>query len=74
MQVDTTVDKVGVITDEMGGIVEQMGEMVQTCSPAFAVNDAFRRQLDRIRQRGDSGKSDSGKSDSGKSDSGKGAQ
>jgi len=40
--------------------------MVQTFSPAFAVNDAFRRQLDRIRQRGDSGKSDSGKSDSGK--------
>jgi hypothetical protein len=40
-----------VITDDLGAIVGEMGDMVQTFSPAFALNDTFRRQLERIRRR-----------------------
>jgi hypothetical protein len=47
--VDGTVDKVGVITEEMGEIVGELGAMMQNFSPAFAVNDQFRRQLERLR-------------------------
>jgi hypothetical protein len=50
-RVDATVDRIKVITDELGEIVGEMGDMVQTFSPAFALNDAFRRQFERIRRR-----------------------
>jgi hypothetical protein len=48
-RVDGTVDKVGVISDEMGEIVGELGAMMQTFSPAFSVNEQFRRQLERFR-------------------------
>lgn len=51
-QVDTTIDELGVLTPRLGEIVGQVGDVVRTFSPAFAVNDVFRRQLDRIRLRG----------------------
>lgn len=51
-QVDTTIEDLGLLTPKLGEIVGQVGDVVQTFSPAFAVNDVFRRQLDRIRLRG----------------------
>jgi hypothetical protein len=47
-----------VITTELGEIVEEIGGIVQTFSPAFALNDQFRRQLDRLRTLAGAGQSD----------------
>ena len=57
-RVDGTVDRVGVITTEMGEVVDEMGAVAQTFSPAIALNDQFRRQLDRLRSLAGSGESD----------------
>jgi phage-related minor tail protein len=51
-QVDTTIEELGALTPTLGNIVGQVGDVVHTFSPAFAVNDVVRRQLDRIRLRG----------------------
>lgn len=56
-RVDGTVDKVGVINAELSEVVDEMGRIVQTFSPAFAVNDQFRRQLDRLRSLAGGGES-----------------
>jgi hypothetical protein len=55
--VDGTVDRVDVITTELSEVVAEMGSIVQTVSPAFALNDQFRRQLDRLRSLAGSGES-----------------
>jgi hypothetical protein len=57
-RVDVTVDRVGVITTELGEVVGEMGAVAQTLSPALALNDQFRRQLDRLRSVVGSGESD----------------
>jgi hypothetical protein len=48
-RVDVTVERIGVITDEMAEVVGEMAGITQTFAPAFAVNEQFRRQLERIR-------------------------
>ena len=53
--VDGTVDRVDVITTELSEVVDEMAGIVQTCSPAFALNDQFRRQFDRLRSLAGSG-------------------
>jgi hypothetical protein len=48
-RVDGTVGEVCVITAQLGEVVGEMGGIAQRVSPAFALNDEFRRQLDRLR-------------------------
>jgi methyl-accepting chemotaxis protein len=48
-RVDGTVTKIDVISDEMGETVGELASMMETLSPAFTVNEQFRRQLERIR-------------------------
>lgn len=48
-RVDGTVDKVGEINVQMSEVVGEMGAIAQTFSPASALTDEFRRQLDRLR-------------------------
>jgi ABC-type transporter Mla subunit MlaD len=48
-RVDGTVDKVGEINAQMSEVVDELGGIAQTFSPALAVNDELRRQLDRLR-------------------------
>jgi hypothetical protein len=57
-RVDGTVDKVGVINADLSEVVYEMGNVMQTFSPALAVNEQFRRQLDRLRSLAGSGESD----------------
>jgi hypothetical protein len=57
-RVDETVDRVGVTTTELGEVVDEMGGVAQTFSPALALNDQFRRQLDRLRSLAGSGESE----------------
>jgi len=57
-RVDGTVDQVAVITTELGEVVDEMGAVAQTFSRALALNDQFRRQLDRLRSLAGSGGSD----------------
>jgi ABC-type transporter Mla subunit MlaD len=48
-QVDATIADLGMVTPKLDEIVGQAADVVQAFSPAFAVNDVFRRQLGRIR-------------------------
>ena len=40
------------ITTELAEVVTEMGAITQTVSPAVALNDQFRRRLDKLRSLG----------------------